>query len=116
MRFLSLLILLILFTRSVVAQTQADSFELSPLCDVSGAIICPSGFEAGCADGVSLVLQPKCIFYEGKYIPGCLKFEKIEKIDLNFEKLMLSPGSMIEVIGGGETYTLNRETVGCRKL
>ena len=29
---------------------------------------------------------------------------------------MLTPGSMINVIGGGETYTLNREIVGCKKL
>ncbi len=102
--------------RSAIAQTQIDDFELSPLCDSNGALVCPLGYEAGCANGGSLSTEPKCIFYGDKFISGCLKFEKIQKIDLNFENLMLSPGSMIEVIGGGETYTLNREAVGCRRL
>ena len=117
MRFiLSMFILSFLFAFSVNAQTRIEAFELSPLCDMNGGIICPAGFEVGCADGVSLEIQPKCIFYENKYIPGCLKFVGIKKIDLNFEALMLTPGSMIKVIGGGETYTLNREIVGCKRL
>ena len=117
MRFiLSILILLFLVSCAVNAQTEIEVFELSPLCDSAGTIICPVGFEAGCADDLSLATQPKCIFYGNKYISGCLKFIGIKKIDLNFEALMLTPSSMIEVIGGGETYTLNREIVGCKKL
>ncbi len=116
MRFLVILVLLILFVSSAIAQTQIESFELSPLCDMQGSITCPVGFEVGCASELPLISQPKCIFYGDKYISGCLKFEKMQKIDLNFESLMLTPGSMIKVIGGGETYTLNREIVGCKKL
>ena len=115
-RFLSILILFFLFVSGVNAQTQIETFELSPLCDMNGGITCPIGFEVGCADDASLVTEPKCIFYENKYIPGCLKFVGIKKIDLNLEALMLSPTSMIKVIGGGETYTLNREIVGCKKM
>ena len=113
---LSILIFLFLFVIDIKAQTQIEIFVTCPLCDMNGGIICPDGFEVGCADDLSLATEPKCIFYEDKYIPGCLKFVGIKKIDLNFESLMLSPSSMIKVIGGGETYTLNREIVGCRKL
>ena len=113
---LGILILLFLITGKAGAQTQLETFELSPLCDMEGGITCPVGFEAGCADELYLETQPKCIFYGKKYIPGCLKFVGIKKIDLNFESLMLTPSSMIKVIGGGETYTLNREIVGCKKL
>ena len=113
---LSILVFLFLFVIDIKAQTQIETFVTCPLCDVNGGIICPDGFEVGCADDLSLATEPKCIFYEDKYIPGCLKFVGIKKIDLNFESLMLSPSSMIKVIGGGETYTLNREIVGCRKL
>jgi len=117
MRFiLTVLILLFLVVCNSNAQTQIEDFEVSPLCDINGSIICPDGFKVGCADDVSLATEPKCIFYGEKYIPGCLKFIGIKKIDLNLESLMLTPGSMIEVIGGGETYTLNRETVGCKRL
>ena len=112
----SILILVFLFISRVNAQTQAETFELSPLCDTNGEITCPVGFKAGCADDTSLATEPKCIFYDNKYISGCLKFVGIKKIDLNLEALMLSPSSMIKVIGGGETYTLNREIVGCKKL
>ena len=113
---LGILVLLLLLTNDTDAQTGIEAFEVSPLCDMDGGIICPVGFEIGCADDLSLATEPKCIFYEGKYIPGCLKFVGIKKIDLNFESLMLSPSSMIKVVGGGETYTLNREIVGCKKL
>ena len=113
---LSILILLFWFVIDIKAQTQIETFVTCPLCDMNGGIICPNGFEVGCADDLPLVTEPKCIFYEDKYVPGCLKFVGIKKIDLNLEALMLSPSSMIKVIGGGETYTLNREIVGCRKL
>ena len=117
MRFIiTSLIIFFLVVCDSNAQTQIKDFEVSPLCDISGSIICPDGFEVGCADELSLPTEPKCIFYGEKYIPGCLKFIGIKKIDLNLESLMISPGSMIEVIGGGETYTLNREIVGCKKL
>ena len=117
MRFiLTVLIVFFLIVCDSNAKTQIEDFEVSPLCDMSGSIICPDGFEVGCADELSLETQPKCIFYGEKYIPGCLKFIGIKKIDLNLEALMISPGSMLEVIGGGETYTLNREIVGCKKL
>ena len=112
---LSILVLFFLIIGSVKAQTEIEAFELSPLCDINGGIICPVDFEVGCADDLSLATEPKCIFYEDKFIPGCLKFVGIKKIDLDFESLMLTPGSMIKVIGGGETYTLNREIVGCKK-
>ena len=116
MRFFSILILLIFFVSSASAETSIESFIVSPLCDTRGSIICPDGLKADCADESSSSTQPRCIFYGDKYISGCLKFEKIQKIDLNFDALMLTPGSMIKVIGGGETYTLNREIVGCKKL
>ena len=113
---LIILIFLLLFVSDVTAQTELEVFEVSPLCDSKGEVICPVGFEVGCADDPSLATEPKCIFYGNQYIPGCLKFIGIKKIDLNFGALMLTPGSMIEVIGGGETYTLNREIVGCKRL
>ena len=114
---LSILVFLFLFVIDIKAQTQIETFVTCPLCDMNGGIICPDGFEVSCLDDLSLATQqPKCIFYGDKYIPGCLKFVGIKKIDLGLEKLMLTPGTMVEVIGGGETYTLNREIVGCRKL
>ena len=113
---LSILVFLFLFVIDIKAQAQIETFVTCPLCDMNGGIICTDGFEVGCADDLSLATEPKCIFYEDKYVPGCLKFVGIKKIDLNLEALMLSPSSMIKVIGGGETYTLNREIVGCRKL
>ena len=117
MRFiLPVLILFFLVVCDSNAQTQIEDFEVSPLCNMSGEIICPDGFKIGCADELSLTTQPKCIFYGEKFIPGCLKFVGMKKVDLNLESLMISPDSMIKVIGGGETYTLNREIVGCKKL
>ena len=115
MKFIfGILVLFFFFVGVVNAQTQIKTFELSPLCDMDGEVICPVGFEVGCSSKEAT--EPKCIFYEGRFISGCLQFVGIKKIDLNFEALMVTPGSMIEVIGGGETYTLNREIVGCRKL
>ena len=110
------LVLFFLVVGSINAQTEIETFVLSPLCDMNGKLTCPDGFEVGCADDLSGVTKPQCIFYEGKYVSGCLKFIGIQKIDLNLEALMISPGSMVKIIGGGETYTLNKETVGCRKL
>ena len=80
MNFLfGILVLLFLFVGTTNAQTQIEAFEVSPLCDMNGGIICPEGFEVGCADDASLATEPKCIFYENKYIPGCLKFVGIKK-------------------------------------
>ena len=108
-----LLLLLIFF---LPLNSDAESFNLCPLCSMSGDVICPGGFEPACEGEIPYSIEPKCIFFGNKYVPGCLKFIKIEKLDLGFEKMKLTPGTMVEVIGGGETYTLNRETIGCRKL
>lgn len=108
------LFLLLLFFLPL--DSKAESFNLCPLCSISGNVICPSGFEPACESEVPYVIEPKCIFYGNKYMPGCFKLVKIEKIDLGLSNLQLSPGTMVEVIGGGETYTLNRETIGCKKL
>lgn len=113
---LVILSLLILFVCDIKAQAVTDDFVVSPLCDINGTIVCPVGYEAGCADESLKSTEPKCIFYNEKFISGCLKFVGVKKIDINFETLMLSPGSMVKIIGGGETYTLNREIVGCKKL
>ena len=117
MRFvLGLLVLSFLFAACANAQTQIEDFVVSPLCDMNGLVTCPLGLKPDCANEEGSSTEPKCIFYGDKFISGCLKFVGMKKIDLNFEALMISPGSMIKVIGGGETYTLNREIVGCKKL
>ncbi|MBI1857994.1 MAG: hypothetical protein HYR97_02630 [Candidatus Melainabacteria bacterium] len=92
----------------------AEIFDLCPVCTVKGELLCPSGYEAACEQDDTEIHEPKCIFYGNRYVSGCLKFVGVNKLDLNFDTLL--PGSKVELIGGGETYTLNRETVGCRRL
>ena len=99
---------------AVLAETEV--FYVSPLCTKQGLITCPIGFEAACADEIIETTVPKCLFYENKYIPGCWKFIGVKKLDFALIPVGLPPGAMFEITGGGETYTLNREIVGCRKL
>ena len=108
-----LLLLLIFF---LPLNLHAESFDLCPLCSMSGDVICPGGFEPACENEVPYSIEPKCVFLENKYVPGCFKFVKVEKREIDFSGWKMPPGAMIEVIGGGETYTLNRETIGCKKL
>ena len=96
--------------------SQQAAFDVYPLCNIEGNLTCPEGFKADCLNEGTNTGQPKCIVYNGKFIPGCWTFTGINKIDLDFNALMLFPGAMVEVIGGGETYKLNRETIGCKKL
>ena len=110
-----LVMILLLFT-NLIAKGETESFNMCPLCSNQGELICPLGFEAACQNETPGDTEPKCILLEKKYMPGCWKFVGIKKLNLDFSGLMLSPTAMIEVIGGGETYTLNRDIVGCRKL
>ena len=112
---ISISLILSAFAISNAISAQED-FNLCPLCTDKGNIICPLGFEPVCADENPGETEPKCVFLETKYMPGCWKFIGIKKIDLNLESLMLSPTTMVKIIGGGETYTLNREIIGCKKL
>ena len=110
------LIFFILFTSNIKVQAEEDLFFSCPLCNKEGGIICPAGYKAACADEVPGDTKPKCIFYENKYIPGCWKFIGIKKLNVDFLLPNMPPSAMIEIIGGGETYTLNRDIVGCKKL
>ena len=108
------LFLLILFTvSSSYAETE---FYLCPLCDQSGNIICPAGYEAGCLNSNVDGSLPKCLFLDGMYAPGCWKFEGIKKIDIGIDPSIFPPSWMAMIEGGGETYTVNKDTVGCKKL
>ena len=112
----SILFFLIFITFNSNAVADTSSFTLCPLCSNDGKIICPVGFEAACADNEGEAAEPKCIFLGNKYMPGCWRFVGIKKLDLNLSGLNLPASYMIGVIGGGETYTLNREIIGCKKL
>ena len=114
MRFSTLTIILFLLAANL--NGVCESFNMCPLCSNQGTLICPSGFEAACQNEIPGDTEPKCILFGKKYMPGCWKFVGIKKLDLGFSGLMLSPTAMVEVIGGGETYTLNREIIGCKKL
>lgn len=114
--FLLLLFSLFVFSTNLTANSETKPFILCPLCNNDGKIICPSGFEAACQNEIPGDTEPKCILFGKKYMPGCWKFVGIKKLDLDFSGLMLSPSAMVKIIGGGETYTLNRDIIGCRKL
>lgn len=113
-----ILMVLILLIANLKGFCETESVILCPLCDKDGKIICPSGYEAACQDEAPSEgkTEPKCLILGRKYMPGCWKFVGVKKLDLDFSGLMLSPTSMIEIIGGGETYTLNRDIIGCKKL
>src|SRR3989338_9351607 len=116
----SILIILFVFFLSITLSSKANtsedlnSFSLCPLCSRDGQIICPVDYEAGCSNEKE-TSEPKCIFYGDKYVPGCLRFVGIKKLDFQMFPPSAIPGAMIEIIGGGETYELNRELVGCRR-
>lgn len=112
----SILCLTFLMAINLGAFAYEDPFTLCPLCSQDGKVICPLGFEAACADETPGETEPKCVFLGTKYMPGCWKFVGIKKLDFNIGVLNLPASYMAEVIGGGETYTLNREIIGCRKL
>lgn len=101
---------------SISAFAEPEHFSVCPLCSSEGVIICPIGYKAACENELPGDTVPKCIFYENKYVPGCWKFVGIKKIDFNLGSLKMPSTTMVEIIGGGETYTLNREIVGCKKL
>ena len=114
--FIFVLCLIVQTLEISYAFANLENFSLCPLCNSEGIIICPAGFKAACANEKPDDTIPKCIFYENKYIPGCWKFIGVNKLDFNFGALKMPPSAMIEIIGGGETYTLNRDIVGCKKL
>lgn len=86
-----------------------------PVC-IKGEIACPDNFLPYCPEDKEKSGTPKCVQIGSMFIPGCWQLVGIKKIDLGFEKMMLSPTTMVKVIGGGETYTLNRETVFCKRI
>lgn len=86
-----------------------------PVCSKSGEVVCPDNFSPYCPEDKEIKGTPKCILIGSMFVPGCWIFVGIKKIDLGLEKMMLSPTTMVKVIGGGETYTLNRETIFCKK-
>ena len=114
--FLIFILFTLLPVTGTCARATAESFFVCPLCSMDGIITCPIGFEAACADQIPNITEPKCVFLENKYVPGCWKFVGIKKLDLNFNPSNMPPSFMIDIIGGGETYTVDREAVGCRKL
>ena len=113
---LTILFFAFLLINALNAIAESKTFSVSPLCTMDGEIICPNGFQPNCNDETENKTEPKCLFYENKYVPGCWKFIGIEKIDFSLLPLNMPPSTMIEIIGGGEVYTLNRDIVGCRKL
>jgi len=114
----SIILMLYLLAWNFYLAAKADTsiVNFCPLCSKNGEIICPKGFEAECIEIKGEMSEPRCVFFGNKYISGCWKFVGISKVDLDFFILNLPPSYMIEATGGGETYTLNRETIGCRKL
>lgn len=115
----ALKLLAILFCFAItnqIAYAEGGEFSVCPLCSNTGEVLCPLGSTAGCINDTPEETIPKCVFYGDRYVAGCWKFIGIKKLDLDFSKLGMPPSLMIDVIGGGETYTLNRETIGCRKL
>lgn len=110
-----LLIILSCFLQPVFAIEIGPS-SVYPVCSKSGDIICPDNFSPYCPEDKENKGIPKCVLIGSMFIPGCWQFEGIKKIDLGLEKMMLSPTTMVKVIGGGETYTLNRETVFCKRI
>ena len=115
MKYLILLSFLISLT-SLPVSAESEDFSMCPLCDRLGNVTCPFGYEAGCQRLNAEISEPKCIFLENTYVSGCLTFigiKKIEGLDVLF---MLGPNVKAEITGGGETYTLNREAIGCKRL
>ena len=110
-----LLLFLLIFAISKAAGN-TEAFNVCPLCTNEGVLTCPGGYVAACADETPGDTEPKCIFYGKKHIPGCWKFAGIKKIDFSLLQASMPPTTMIEITGGGEVYTLNREIIGCRKL
>lgn len=111
-----LVIIIIVPCSNSLAQNDLESVQVCPLCTSNGKLICPNGFEVFCQNEIPDDTVPNCLFLQNKYTPGCLKYVGKNKLDFGFSKLNLPPTVMINIIGGGETYTLNRETIGCRKL
>ena len=113
MRFSILIFIFCLLIPISFLNVFAQDSYVCPLCTNDGKLTCPIGYEATC-EGEPI--EPKCIFLEKKYIAGCWKFVGVKKLDFNFNSIDFPPSLMIEVIGGGETYTLNRDTIGCKKI
>jgi len=111
----SILVALFFFCLPGFCEVEVNS--VYPTCSKEGQLLCPSGYEPSCKEEEDLVkTEPKCFFYIDKHVPCCMKFTGIKKLDLGLEKLMLSPNTMVKIIGGGETYTLNREAIFCKKI
>ena len=102
---------------SVITFTKANAeADLCPLCTMDGKITCPAGYKVVCVNETNSDGEPKCIFLSDKFIPGCWKFIGIKKLDFRFNNSnIISKNMKVEIIGGGETYTLNRETISCIK-
>ena len=116
MRFHQLIIfLLTLNIAGLQCFAKTEQFKLSPLCN-NDEIVCPEGFEAACADEMPGDTTPKCLFLTDKYVPGCWKFIGMRNLDLSLLRNSLPPSAMVTITSGGQTYTLNRDIIGCRKL
>lgn len=99
-------------------QYSADNFDFDvcPLCTNFGEMTCPTGYKVICADKEFGETEPKCLFLENRYIPGCWKHAGKRSIDLSLIPINMPPSTMITVTGGGDVYVLNREIIGCKKL
>ncbi len=108
----------VVFSILLTLASQVDSFakpdSVYPVCSQGGNLLCPDDFEPACID--KQFSEPKCILLGSMFIPGCWKFIGIKKIDLGLDKLKMPGSTMVEIIGGGETYTLDREGVFCKRI
>ncbi len=96
--------------------TQDIDFDVCPLCTNYGELTCPSGYKVICADKVRGETEPKCLFLESRFIPGCWKHAGKKSIDFSILPGNMPPSTMIKITGGGDVYVLNREIIGCKKL
>ena len=116
MRINLLFLLLVLTAYAPKAFASTVAFDVYPLCTNDGGIICPFGYEAACKDEIPYNTEPKCVFLDNKYVPGCWRFIGVKNLDFSLFPANMPPTTMIKVTGGGQVYTLNREIIGCKKL
>lgn len=96
--------------------TPSFDFDVCPLCTNFGELTCPNGYKIICADKTPGETEPKCLFLENKFVPGCWKYAGKRSIDFSILPGNMPPSTMIKITGGGDVYVLNREIIGCKKL
>lgn len=112
----SLALAFLLNINSAIAEDSIGFFDLYPLCTMEGTLTCPDGFDVACENENPNDTEPRCLFFENKYVPGCWKFVGHKNIDFSLVPKNMPPSTMIKVTGSGGVYTLNRDTIGCKKL